>query len=42
MKFKRYKNFEICVIIVTRNGKIVWKHGPNGLLYALMLKTMLY
>ena len=28
--------------IVTRNGRIVWKHWPNGLLYALMLRIKLY
>ena len=28
--------------IVTRNGKIVWKHGPNWSFYALMLRTKLY
>ena len=28
--------------IVTRNGRIVWKHGPNGPFYALMLRTKLY
>ena len=30
------------VTIVTRNGKIVWKHGPNLPFYALMLRTMQY
>ena len=29
-------------IIVTRNGKIVWKHGPHWPLYALMLRIKLY
>ena len=24
--------------IVTRNGKIVWKHGPNWSFYTLMLR----
>ena len=28
--------------IVTRNGKIVWKHRPNWLFYALMLRIKLY
>ena len=28
--------------IVTRNGKIVWKHGPNWPFYAVMLRTKLY
>ena len=28
--------------IVTRNGKIVWKHRPNWLFYAVMLRTKLY
>ena len=28
--------------IVTRNGKIVWKHWPNGPLYAPMLRIKLY
>ena len=32
----------INIIIVTRNGKIVWKHGPNQPFYALMLRTKLY
>ena len=27
--------------IVIRNGKIVWKHGPNWPFYALMLRTKL-
>ena len=38
------------LIKVTRNGRILWKHGPNGLFYALMVsgelilyyRTMLY
>ena len=30
------------LIIVTRNGKIVRKHGPNGPFYTLMLRTRLY
>ena len=30
------------VIIVTRNGKIVWKLRPNEPFYKLMLGTMLY
>ena len=29
-------------IALTRNGKIVWKHGPNRPIYALMLRTKLY
>ena len=29
-------------IIVTRNGKIIWKHGLNWPFYALMLRTKLY
>ena len=29
-------------IIVTRNGKKVWKHRPNWPFYALMLRTKLY
>ena len=28
--------------IDTRNGKIVWKHRPIWLFYALMLRTKLY
>ena len=28
-------------LIVTRNGKIVWKHGPNWPFYAVMLRTKL-
>ena len=27
---------------VTRNGKMVWKHGPNWPFYTLMLRTKLY
>ena len=27
--------------IVTKNGKIVWTHGPNWQFYALMLRTKL-
>ena len=30
------------ITIVTRNGKIVWKHGTNGPFYTLMLRTKLY
>ena len=30
------------VIIVTKNGKIVWKHGLDWPFYALMLRTKLY
>ena len=29
-------------IIVTRNGKIVYKHGSNRPFYALMLRTKRY
>ena len=32
----------LIAIIVTRNGKIVWKHGPNRPFYAPMLITKLY
>ena len=28
--------------IVTRKGKIIWKHEPNWRFYALMLRTKLY
>ena len=28
--------------ITTRNGKIVWEHGPNWPFYALILRTKLY
>ena len=28
--------------IVIRNGKIVWKHGPNRPFYGFMLRTKLY
>ena len=28
--------------IVTRNGKIVWKHKPNGPFYMLKLRSKLY
>ena len=27
------------LVIVTKNGKIVWKHGPNWPFYAVMLRT---
>ena len=27
------------LVIVTRSGEIVWKHGPNELFHALMLRT---
>ena len=30
------------LFILTRNGNIVWKHGPDCPFYALMLKTKLY
>ena len=29
-------------IIVTRNGKIIWKYGPNWPFYVFMLRTKLY
>ena len=29
-------------ITLTRNWKIVWKHGPNSSIYALMLRNKLY
>ena len=55
-KFLIFKERELSYIlgnflyfnIVTRNGKIVWKHGPNGPngpngpFYTLMLRTKLY
>ena len=34
--------FKLDGIIVRRNGKIVWKHVPNGSFYMLMLRTKLY
>ena len=32
----------VFLILVTRNGKIVWKCGPNWPFYALTLRTKLY
>ena len=32
----------VFLILVTRNGKIVWKRGPNWPFYALTLRTKLY
>ena len=32
----------LSLIVVTRNGKILWKHGTNWPFYALMFKTKLY
>ena len=34
--------FKLDGIIVRRNGKIVWKHVPNGSFCMLMLRTKLY
>ena len=44
VKTKTGSNFavELTESIVTKNGKIVWKHGPNWPFYALMLRIKLY
>ena len=36
------KSYDLDKIIVIRDGKIVWKQGPNWPFYALMLRTKLY
>ena len=33
------ENVFVDVIVVTINGKIVWKRGPNGPFYALIFRT---
>ena len=38
----KYQFRLIIVIRNIRNGKIVWKHGPNRPFYAFMLRTKLY
>ena len=44
VKTKTGSNFAVELVesIVTRNRKIVWKHGPNWPFYALILRTKLY
>ena len=33
---------QLQLAMATRNGKIVWKHGPDGSFYTLMLRTKLH
>ena len=33
---------DVAISIVTRNGKIVWKYGPNWPFYAVMLRSKLW
>ena len=40
--YKRAMTQLFSLSIAIRNGKIVWKHGPNRPFYAFMLRTKLY